>query len=129
MAGEAGPAVITIPVRSPDEPGAGPVPGAGAAELDSYLPVPAADIIASGEMTGRAGEITQTVIRLGAHPCTVMFLGVADAAPGSLRRAGAALARRLPAARATVCTAVLAEPAESVQAFVTGFCSARTSSR
>jgi len=108
-------------VHSPDQPGAGPVPGAGAAELDSYLPVPAADIIASGEMTGRAGEITQTVIRLGEHPCTVMFLGVADAAPGSLRRAGAALARRLPAGRATVCTAVLAEPDESVQAFVTGF--------
>jgi leucyl aminopeptidase len=120
-AGEAGPAVITIPVHSPDQPGAGPVPGAGAADLDSYLPVPAADIIASGEMTGRAGEITQTVIRLGEHPCTVMFLGVADAAPGSLRRAGAALARRLPAGRATVCTAVLAEPDESVQAFVTGF--------
>ena len=108
-------------MHSPDQPGAGPVPGAGAAELDSYLPVPAADIIASGEMTGRAGEITQTVIRLGEHPCTVMFLGVADAAPGSLRRAGAALARRLPAGRATVCTAVLAEPDESVQAFVTGF--------
>ena len=109
-----------IPVRSPDGPGAGPVPGAGAAELDSYLPVPAADIIASGELSGRPGEITQTVIRLGAHPCTVMFLGVADAAPGALRRAGAALARRLPAGRAAVCTAVLAEPDESVRAFVAG---------
>jgi leucyl aminopeptidase len=119
-AGDAGPAVIAIPVRSPDEPGAAPVPGAGAAELDRYLPVPAADIIASGEATGRAGEITQTVIRLGARPCTVMFLGVADAAPGALRRAGAALARRLRAGRAAVCTAVLAEPDESVQAFVAG---------
>jgi len=109
-----------LPLRSPDEPGASPAPGAGAAELDSYLPVPAADIIASGELTGRAGEITQTVIRLGAHPCTVMFLGVADAAPGALRRAGAALARRLPAGRTAVCTAVLAEPDESVQAFVAG---------
>jgi leucyl aminopeptidase len=119
-AGAAGPAVIAIPLRSPDEPGASPAPGAGAAELDSYLPVPAADIIASGELTGRAGEITQTVIRLGARPRTVMFLGVADAAPGALRRAGAALARRLPAGRTAVCTAVLAEPAESVQAFVAG---------
>lgn len=109
-----------IPVRSPDEPGASPGPGAGAAELDSYLPVPAADIIASGELTGRAGEITQTVIRLGARPCTVMFLGIADAAPAALRRAGAALARRLPAGRAVVCTAVLAEPDDSVQAFVAG---------
>ena len=109
-----------IPLRSPDEPGASPAPGAGAAELDSYLPVPAADIIASGELTGRAGEITQTVIRLGTRPCTVMFLGVGDAAPGALRRAGAALARRLPAGRTAVCTAVLAEPDESVQAFVAG---------
>jgi len=109
-----------IPLRSPDEPGASPAPGAGAAELDSYLPVPAADIVASAELTGRAGEITQTIIRLGARPCTVMFLGVADAAPGALRRAGAALARRLPAGRTAVCTTVLAEPAESVQAFVAG---------
>lgn len=109
-----------IPVRSPDEPGASPGPGAGAAELDSYLPVPAADIIATGELTGRAGEITQTVIRLGTRPATVMFLGIADAAPAALRRAGAALARRLSAGQAAVCTAVLAEPDESVQAFVAG---------
>ncbi len=75
------------------------MPGAGATELDSYLPVPAADIIASGELTGRAGETTQTVIRLGTRPCTVMFLGIADAAPAALRRAGAVLARRLSAGR------------------------------
>jgi leucyl aminopeptidase len=119
-ASETGPAVIAIPVRSPGEPGADPVPGAGAAELDGYLPVPAADIIASGELTGRAGEITQTIIELGGRPCTVMFLGIGDAAPGALRRAGAALARRLPPGRAAACTAVLTEPGESVQAFVTG---------
>jgi leucyl aminopeptidase len=119
-ASEAGPAVIAIPVRCPDEPGAAPVPGAGAAELDSYLPVQAADIIASGELTGRPGEITQTIIQLGGRPCTVLLLGVGDAAPGALRRAGAALARRLPAGRSALCTAVLAEPDESVQAFVEG---------
>ncbi len=119
-ASEAGPAVIAIPVRSPDEPGSDPVPGAGAAELDSYLPVPAADVIACGELTGRAGEITQTVIKLAGRPCTVMFVGIGDAAPGALRRAGAALARRLPAGRITACTAVLTEPDQSVQAFVTG---------
>jgi leucyl aminopeptidase len=119
-ASETGPSVIAVPVGSPGEPGADPVPGAGAAELDSYLPVPAADIIASSQLTGRAGEITQTVIDLGGRPGTVMFLGIGDAAPSALRRAGAALARRVPAGRAAVCTAVLTEPDESVRAFVTG---------
>jgi leucyl aminopeptidase len=119
-AGESGPAVIVLPVHSPDGTGAAPIPGAGAAELDRYLPVRAADIIAAGELTGRAGEITQTVIKLGGRPCTVLFLGVGDATPGALRRAGAALARRLPAGRTALCSAVLAEPDESVQAFVEG---------
>jgi len=112
--------VIAVPVRGPVEPGADPVPGGGAAELDSYLPVPAAGIIASGQLTGRAGEITQTVIDLGGRPGTVMFLGIGDADPSALRRAGAALARRVPAGRTAVCTAVLDEPDESVRAFVTG---------
>ena len=107
-------------MRSPGEPGADPVPGGGAAELDSHLPVPAADIIASGQLTGRAGEITQTVIDLGGRLGTVMFLGIGDAEPSALRRAGAALARRVPAGQAAVCTAVLDEPDESVRAFVTG---------
>ena len=112
--------MIAVPVRGPVEPGADPVPGGGAAELDSYLPVPAAGIIASGQLTGRAGEITQTVIDLGGRPGTVMFLGIGDADPSALRRAGAALARRVPAGRTAVCTAVLDEPDESVRAFVTG---------
>ncbi len=107
-------------MRGADPPGAAPVPGAGAAELDSYLPVPAADIIASGELTGQPGQIMQTVIQLAERPCTVLFLGVGDADPAALRRAGAALARRLPAGRSTLCSVVVAEPDESVRAFVTG---------
>ncbi len=107
-------------MRGADPPGAAPVPGAGAAELDSYLPVPAADIIASGELTGQPGQIMQTVIQLAERPCTVLFLGVGDADPAAMRRAGAALARRLPAGRSTLCSVVVAEPDESVRAFVTG---------
>ncbi len=114
------PTVIVIPVRRPDEPGAAAVPGAGAGELDSYLPVRAADIIVSSELTGRPGEIAQSVIQLGPGPCTVLFLGTGDGAPAALRRAGAALGRRLPAGRTAVCTAVVSEPAESVRAFVEG---------
>ena len=95
----AAPALIAVPVRSPEGGSPGPVPGAGASGLDAYLGVSAAQVIASAELTGRAGETTQTVIRLATEAVAVLFLGVGDASPGALRRAGAALARRLPAGR------------------------------
>ena len=114
------PALIAVPVRSPEDTSPGPLPGAGAASLEGYLGVSAAQVVASAELTGRAGESTQTVIRLGADACTVLFLGVGDASPGALRRAGAALARRLPAGRTAVTTAVLDEPGEAVEAFTEG---------
>jgi leucyl aminopeptidase len=113
-------ALIAVPVRSPDGASPGPVPGAGASSLDGYMGVSAAQVLASAELTGRAGETTQSVIRLGTEACAVVFLGVGDASPGALRRAGAALARRLPAGRAALTTAVLDEPDEGVQAFTEG---------
>ena len=116
----AAPALIAVPVRSPDGASPGPVPGAGASSLDGYLGVSAAQVLASAELTGRAGETTQSVIRLGTAACTVLFLGVGDASPEALRRAGAALARRLPAGRAALTTAVLDEPDDGVQAFTEG---------
>jgi leucyl aminopeptidase len=114
------PALIAVPVRSPEGASQVPVPGAGASSLDAYGGASAAQIIASAELTGRAGETTQTVIRLGTEACTVLFLGVGDGSPGALRRAGAALARRVPAARPALTTAVLDEPDEAVQAFTEG---------
>ena len=96
------------------------MPGAGASALDAYLGVSAAQVIASAEMTGRAGETTQTVIRLGTEPCVVLFLGVGDASPGALRRAGAALSRRVPAGRTALTTAVLDEPGDAAAAFTEG---------
>jgi leucyl aminopeptidase len=116
----AAPALIAIPVRSPAGASPGPVPGTGASSLDGYLGINVAQVLASAEMTGRAGETTQSVIRLGTEACAALFLGVGDASPGALRRAGAALARRLPAGRAALTTAVLDEPDEGVQAFTEG---------
>jgi leucyl aminopeptidase len=116
----AAPALIAVPVRSPDGASPGPVPGAGASGLGGYLGIGAAQVVASAGLTGRAGETTQSVIRLGTEACAVLFLGVGDASPGALRRAGAALARRLPAGRAALTTAVLDEPDEGVQAFTEG---------
>ena len=118
--GAAAGALIAVPVRSPDGASQGPVPGAGASSLESYLGIGAAQVLDSAELTGRAGETTQSVIRLGTEACAVLFLGVGDASPGALRRAGAALARRLPAGRPALTTAVLDEPDESVQAFTEG---------
>src|SRR3984957_12121834 len=60
------------------------------------------------------------MIGLRSEAGAVLFLGVGDASPGALRRAGAALARRLPAGRAALTTAVLDEPDEGVQAFTEG---------
>jgi leucyl aminopeptidase len=118
--GEASPAVLVIPVRSPDGPPETPVPGAGAAELETYLGVSPADVIACDELTGRAGETAQSVIKLGDRPCAVLFLGIGDASAAALRRAGAALVRRLPAGRTALTTAVLDAPDDNVQAFTEG---------
>jgi leucyl aminopeptidase len=131
------PALIAVPVEAaavgaaadeaaadeggPRETGAGSaVPGAGAADLDDYLGASAAEVIAGGELTGRAGEVSQSVARLGHGVSRVLFLGVGGRSPGELRKAGAALARQVPAGQAAVTTAVLDEPAEGLQAFVQG---------
>ncbi len=116
----AAPALVAIPVRSPAGASPGPVPGAGAPSLERYLGISVAQVLAAAEMTGRAGETTQSVIRLGTEACAALFLGVGDASPGALRRAGAALARRLPAGRAALTTTVLDESDEGVQAFTEG---------
>jgi leucyl aminopeptidase len=114
------PAVLAIPVRSANGSSQRPAPGAGAAELEAYLGVSPGEVIACEELTGRAGETAQSVIKLGRSPCAVLFLGVGDGSPAALRRAGAALGRRLPAGRTALSTAVLNEPDESVQAFAEG---------
>jgi hypothetical protein len=65
------PAVIAVPVEAP-----GAVPGAGAADLDAYLGAGAAEVIAASELTGRAGEASQSVAGLGSGVSRVAFLGV-----------------------------------------------------
>jgi leucyl aminopeptidase len=118
--GTPAPAVIAVPVEAP-----GAVPGAGAADLDVYLGAAAAGVVASAEMTGRAGEVGLSVAGLDAASLDtpvsrVVFLGVGDRSPGALRKAGAALARQVPAGRTAVATAVLDEADEGLQAFVEG---------
>ena len=109
------PAVIAVPVEPP-----GTVPGAGTADLDAYLGADAAGVVAAVEMTGRAGEVCQSVAAVGSETSRVVFLGVGDRSPGALRKAGAALGRQVPAGRSAVTTVVLDETDEGMCAFVEG---------
>ncbi|MGO8884568.1 MAG: hypothetical protein ACLPUO_04370 [Streptosporangiaceae bacterium] len=61
--------------------------------LDQYLPVSAAEIIASYALTGAAGEAAETIARIGQRAARVVFLGVGDRSAAALRRAGAAQGR------------------------------------
>ena len=114
------PAIVAVPVRLPDGTTGPPVPGAGAADLDDYLPVSVAEVIACADFSGRAGEIAPTIMRLGERACLVLLVGVGDGSPAALRRAGAALARRVPAGRPALAAVVLDEPDEAVHAFTEG---------
>ena len=76
------PSLVAVPVRLPAEPPGRPVPGPGTAGLDEYLPVSLADVIACSDLSGRAGEIAQTVIRLGERPCLILLLGLRGRVPG-----------------------------------------------
>jgi leucyl aminopeptidase len=109
------PAVIAVPVEA-----GGTVPGAGAADLDAYLGVAAADVVTTSELTGRAGEVSQSVAAFDSSVSRVVFLGVGDRSPEALRKAGAALARQVHGGGAVVTTAVLDESDEGMHSFVAG---------
>ncbi len=97
----------------------------GRPELDPFLPAGSAAVIAAAELTGKAGEVAEAAVRLGASDSRVAFLGIGDGSPRALRRAGAELGRRAAAAKAargkTVRTPVIAGLSqEAAQAFVQG---------
>jgi leucyl aminopeptidase len=85
------PDLVAVPVRADDLEQDRP-------ELDPFLPVGSAAVIAAAEMTGQAGEVAEVAARLGEHVSRVAFLGIGDGSPRALGRAGAELGRR--AARA-----------------------------
>jgi leucyl aminopeptidase len=88
--------------------------------FDSFLPVPAAQVAAAYQLTGKAGETAQTVTLAGKAAVRVVFLGVGDRSASALRRAGAELGR-LVADHSTAAAAVVPDgPDEQVQAFAEG---------
>jgi leucyl aminopeptidase len=109
------PALVVVPVEAP-----GAVPGAGAAEVGAALGVSAAEVVGCAAMTGRAGEVSQSVVRLGGGAARAVFLGMGGRSPAELRKAGATLARLVPPGQAAVSTAVLDESGEGLYAFAYG---------
>jgi leucyl aminopeptidase len=89
-------------------------------DLDPFLPVGAAAVLAAAEMTGTAGEVAEAASWLGSGATRVLFVGTGDAAPRALRRAGAALGRRTARAKAVSAVAIEGLTDEAVQALVTG---------
>jgi leucyl aminopeptidase len=106
-AGAAGPIVV-------------PVQGAESAGIDSYLGAPAADVIARCEATGGAGDLTSAVIGAVAGPGPFLFLGLGDGSPAAMRKAGAAVGRRVAPGRTLITSALLGQPAAAVHAFTVG---------
>ncbi len=97
-----------------------PVQGAESAGIDSYLGAPAADVIARCEATGNAGDLTSAVIGANGGPGPFLFLGLGDGSAAAMRKAGAAVGRRVAPGRTMITSALLGQPAEAVHAFIVG---------
>ena len=110
--GVVGADVVAVPLLPVDEDGSGPALGPGAAELLDEIDVDVFALLEHHKATGKVGDVVE-------HPVlsveglsntslkSVVFVGVGRGEPADLRRAGAALARRVRG-RDTVATSLAA---------------------
>ncbi len=96
------------------------VQGAETAGLDPYLGGPAADVLAACGATGKADEVIPVPVRIADQLRRLLFLGLGDGSDADLRKAGAALGRRLEPDRGMLVAAALGQPAAAVRAFAEG---------
>ena len=107
------PGLIAVPVRPDTAQQDWP-------DLDPLLPAGSAAVIAAAALTGKAGEVAEAAVRLGASSSRLLFLGLGDGSPRALRRAGAELGRRAAQGETVSTTAMAGLPDDGAQAFVTG---------
>jgi leucyl aminopeptidase len=88
--------------------------------LESALGLAAHDVAAAYQLTGKPGQIAQTVIKAGSAVLRVAFLGVGDRSGGALRQAGGELGRMLRPGELAVTDVVAGRPADQVRAFTEG---------
>ena len=96
------------------------VQGAETAGLDPYLGGPAADVLATCGATGKAGEVIPVPVRIADQLRRLFFVGLGDGPDADLRKAGAALGRRLEPGRVTLAAPTFGQPAAGVRAFAEG---------
>jgi len=83
---------------------------ASAEVLDSALGIRAADVVASAQLTGKAGQSAAAVARLGEKLVRVVFVGVADRSASAMRKAGGELARIVRSGEEAVADVVVGLP-------------------
>jgi len=103
--------VLAVPVH----PGDGGARAGRGADAVAAFGVDAAALLASREATGSAGEVTEVpVARDGVR--AVLLVGVGDATPAAMRKAGAAVARR-GSGGTTIATTAVDGDADNARAF------------
>jgi len=118
LADVAGADVLAVPVRAGAE---GPVPGAGAQDLARGYGLDLDAHLALDEAKGEVGEVVSVPLPAGAHGVRrVLLVGVGDGSPLSLRRAGAALGRRVKGSSRLATTVADGVGDEGLRAFVEG---------
>jgi leucyl aminopeptidase len=105
---ELGAETLAVPVRSGGRP--------PDAEVARFLPFGLDELLEFHKAKGEPGEIVATPVRVGDRMRELLLYGVGDAAPGDLRKAGAALARRGKGRQ----TLVAGVPGGDLAAFVEG---------
>ncbi|SDT07009.1 leucyl aminopeptidase [Nocardioides scoriae] len=127
-------ALAVLPATDgPDGPESGPESGVGVqvgpggTELDEALDGPdLLDVLEAAGASGEAGEVTELPgARRGdaaadQSPLRVLLVGVGDATPGDLRRAGAALARRVRDVEEVASSVAAVGDLDGLTAFVEG---------
>ena len=107
------PDLVVVPVGAD-----GAVPADAA--LDMLLAVPAAEVATAVQLTGKAGQLVQTVARAGESTVRIVLLGVGDRSASALRRAGGELGRMLHRGDRAVASVVAGQPDDQVRAFAEG---------
>ncbi|MBG0815109.1 M17 family metallopeptidase [Planomonospora sp. ID82291] len=85
---------ISTAVRAPEDAALLAVPFAADLDPPVGLPVPAAELLASYQAKGEAGEIVEVPVARGEAVGRILLYGIGDGSADALRRAGAAVARR-----------------------------------
>ncbi len=115
--------VAAVPVLPAADDGS-LVLGPGGVELGEALGIDLLDVLEGERATGKAGEVTRVPVPLGVAANSslrlALLVGVGDASPEGLRRAGAALAREVRDRTALATSVAAAAGDEGLTSFVVG---------